>query len=223
MFIKIPYAFINAVAGDDDRMRLYITGNVVMRWFFWLRLRAIYWAIRRFGKAAGTCLDFGGGSGVLLPTLANYFHGVTCVDMDNIEAAAVVDKYALSNVSLVTGDIAEVRLDGAPFAAIVAADVLEHFPDLDAPVAALRKWLADDGLLFTSLPTENFVYKFLRVVFGVTAPEDHYHTGYAVEAFLQRNGFSRRHRWFVPLFFRLFPLFIISVWERSPSADGASQ
>lgn len=169
---------------------------------------------RRHGREH-RCLDFGGGSGVFLPSLSGIFKTVTCIDLDTGEAEAVVREYGLDNVVMRRRDISDGELAEAPFDAIVAADVLEHFRDVTPAAKAIHDWLADDGFLYTSLPTENFVYVILRKVFGVTKPYDHYHTGYEVEAYLQAHGFRRVKRRFVPLIARLFPLFIVSVWRKT--------
>lgn len=205
---------METIASDGDRMRLYVSGNTLLRRFFWLRLKFIFWEMRRRHNPAHKCLDFGGGSGVFLPTLSELFGRVTCVDLDTGEAEHVVREYGLSNVDLSRKDICGASLEDAPFDAIVAADVLEHFREIEPAADAIWDWLAADGFLYTSLPTENFVYAILRRVFGVTKPHDHYHTGYEVEAFLQRRGFVRVKRVFVPLYAQLFPLFIVSVWTK---------
>lgn len=112
-----------------------------------------------------------------------------------------------------SGDITKGQISDAPFDAIVAADVLEHFKDLSSPIDALKRWLGSDGILYTSLPTENYIYTGLRKVFGVTKPWDHYHTGYEVEMCLESHGFRKVESISVPLYFKAFPLFLISVWR----------
>ena len=176
------------------------------------------WIAKRLEKHAtrrNVCLDFGGGGGVLLPTLSRQFSRVVSIDLETKEAGQVLDHFRLSNVDLVEADIRSAILPDAPFDAIVAADVLEHFKEVEPAVAKLHCWLADDGVLVTSLPTENWVYSLLRVVFGVTKPDDHYYTGYAVEDVLQANGFKRAHRSNVPLYLPLAPLYLISVWQKA--------
>ena len=44
----------------------------------------------------------------------------------------------MENVTLVREDVTKARLERAPFDAIVAADVLEHFADLDPLVRVIR-------------------------------------------------------------------------------------
>jgi 2-polyprenyl-3-methyl-5-hydroxy-6-metoxy-1,4-benzoquinol methylase len=216
VFVQIPHRFMQDVASGDDRMRLYISGNRFLRYVFWLRLRAIFWAMRRHSPRDATCLDFGGGSGVFLPSLARHFRRVVCIDLDVSEARRVVDHYRLANVTLHAQDIRGARLREAPFAAIVAADVLEHFADLGPAVDALWNWLDGGGFLYTSLPTESTLYNALRKIFGIVKPADHYHTGYEVEAALRRRGFHRQRHICVPLVAPVLPLFLISVWTKEP-------
>jgi len=149
-----------------------------------------------------------------LPTLAQRFAHVTLLDLETRQARRVAEQYRLSNVTLVENDATVVDFDERPFDAAVAADVLEHFQDLEMPISRLHRWLKPGGVLFTSLPTENWVYVFLRKFFGVEKPLDHYHTGYEVEARLARSGFRRIKTTCVPLRAPVAPLFLISAWQR---------
>lgn len=214
MFLEIEPSFLQAIATDSDRIpTLYYSKYWLVKKVFWMRLRLIDWLISKFSKNKNSCLDFGGGGGVFLPTLAHRFRNVVLVDLEDVEACQVVNKYKLRNVKLVKEDILQVTLPDAPFDVIVAADVLEHFQDLSVPVPVLRKWLKKDGILYTSLPTENFIYTGLRKVFNITKPWDHYHTGYEVESYLKTHGFKQIHKVFVPLFWNILPLFLISAWK----------
>lgn len=215
-FVPIPDDFLKSIATESDRIpRLYYCGNLFSSAVFWRRLRWIHRLALRHARLDGCCLDFGAGGGVFLPTLARTFRSVVGVDLETLEAEQVVRHFRLDNVRLVRGDLTRLDLPGAPFDALVAADVLEHFEDLGPPISALRSWLAPDGRLFTSLPTENWVYVALRRLYGIEKPADHYHTGYEVEAFLLQSGFRRLERWFVPLRLPLAPLYLVSVWAHA--------
>ena len=214
-FIEIPGAFLESIATDNERIpQLYFCGNALSSKIFWLRLRWIHALALRYAQPHRSCLDFGAGGGVFLPSLARLFERVVAVDLETAEASRVVEHYQLTNVSLVRADVATAELAEAPFDAIVAADVLEHFNDLSVPVAALRRWLSDRGTLFTSLPTESGLYDRLRRLYGVPRPPDHYHTGFEVEAFLERAGFRRILRWCVPLVVPIAPLYLVSAWSK---------
>ncbi len=221
-FVEIPGDFLESIATDSERIpRLYFCGNGLSSRIFWLRLRWIHRLARRYAHPHRNCLDFGAGGGVFLPSLARLFERVVGIDLETAEASRVVGHYRLENVKLVRADVASSELEDAPFDAIVAADVLEHFRDLSTPVAALRRWLSDHGTLFTSLPTESGLYDLLRRLYGVPKPADHHHTGWEVEAFLERSGFRRLTRWCVPLVVRIAPLYLVSAWRKDGRRSGA--
>lgn len=212
-FVPVPGEFLASIATDSERIpQLYYCGNGISSRIFWDRLRTIHRLALRHARRDGRVLDFGAGGGVFLPTLSATFAEVVSIDLETTEARHVVEHFGLPNVTLVEADVTTAELEAAPFDAIVAADVLEHFRELDPPVASLRRWLGPGGRLFTSLPTESFVYTGLRRVYGIEKPADHYHTAYEVEAHLAGNGFRRIVRRHVPT--RLAPLFLVSVWER---------
>ena len=216
MFVEVPKSVIQAAGVDTACItEMYFGDSYLLRKFFWLRLRFLYGAIRRSSRRHDGCLDFGGGSGAFLPTLCGYFDRVTCINLENAPAVAVQQNYRLQNLTIRQDDIRTAEMPEAPFGAIVAADVLEHFREVGPAVDAIRKWLRDDGYLYTSLPTETGFYVALRKLFGITKPADHYHTGYAVEAHLEANGFRRVRRRCVPLAAPILPLFLISVWQKA--------
>lgn len=219
-FVEIPRDFLAAIATDNERIpTLYYSGNRATQRVFWQRLRRVFALALRYGAPHRRVLDFGGGGGVLLPSLSGIFERVVSIDLVTLEAAQVVAHFGLENVDLVQGDVLGSQLDEAPFDTIVAADVLEHFRELDSPVSCLERWLRDDGVLITSLPTENLLYVGLRLAFGVEKPEDHYHTAYEVEALLESRGFEPVHRTHVPS--RFAPLYLVTAWRKQRPRAGA--
>ncbi|HEY9810331.1 MAG TPA: class I SAM-dependent methyltransferase [Halomicronema sp.] len=214
MFLEIDRNFLRQIATDSDRVpTLYYSNYWPVREVFWMRLKMIHHHLKSLSVAKNNCLDFGGGGGVFLPTLNQLFKQVFFLDLEDTEAKKVVEKYQLQNIKIIKQDIAIADIPNEFFDAIIAADVLEHFQDLSVPVTALKRWLKPDGILLTSLPTENWVYVLLRKIFGITKPEDHYHTGYQVETYLKANGFKQISQTFVPLYINLFPLFLVTAWK----------
>lgn len=214
-FIDIPNKTLRSVAINDERLpSLYYHPNPAMRRYFWSRLRRLFRLMQKHQTGSRSVLDVGGGGGVFLPTLAVNYDSVTLIDLVVAEAKAIADVFGLRNVEFCELDLLRDELDGRRFDTIVAADVLEHFADLDAPVARLRQWLAPGGMLFTSLPTENLLYKTLRFCFGIEKPHDHYHTASDVETYLTANGFQRVDTACVPFGIGILPLFRISAWRR---------
>lgn len=215
-FIEIPAAQLAEMAENSDRIpRLYYADNYVLRRMFWQRLYRLNWLVQRDTKTRRCCLDFGGGAGVFLPTLAKTFERVVLVDLEAGQAEIVRSRYGLSNVEIFGADAASLDFSERPFDAAIAADVLEHFRDVETPIRLLHRWIRPGGMLFTSLPTENYVYVLLRKIFSVEKPWDHYHTGYQVEQRLESNGFERVRTTCVPLHFGIFPLFLVTAWRRT--------
>jgi len=213
MFVEIPPDFLSAIATDSNRMpKLYYHPRAIARKFFWLRLRHIYSLMNKHLSSMDSCMDFGCGSGVFLPSLSSFFHSVWGIDIELVEAFKIIEHYDLKNIKLMNMNIYTADLD-EQFDAIVAADVLEHFDNLDKPISQLNRWLKTDGLLFTSLPTENIFTRSTRIVGGYKHPSDHYHSGEEVENVLRKQGFYKIDSRQV-LFF--FPLYLIGVWKKAP-------
>jgi len=215
MFIEIPPKVLFGIATDSSRMpKLYYHPRWIARKFFWLRLRYIHALMRRHLINRNSCLDFGCGSGVFLPTLSNLFRSVRGIDLEMVEARNIAEYYALKNVHLISADIFSAVLDER-FDAIVAADVLEHFDSLDRPVAQIKLWLKGDGLLFTSLPTENYFTMVTRRFGKYTKPADHYYSGEEVETALRNHGFIKIKSITLA---SCFPLYLIGVWRQNAAA-----
>jgi len=210
-FFEIPLAlYRDLTPAGDERTDLYRSANPFMREVFWSRLRTLYGFIRA-ERTRRSCLDFGGGSGVMLPTLSRTFREVECIDLDARLARRFVQEFQLSNVRICEENV--LRPAHRTYEAIVAADVLEHFRDTDRVVRAISQRLEPGGVLFTSLPTEDALYTGLRVLLRKRKPADHYHSGHEVEERLRAAGYRRvRHR-VLPLP-AVAPLFLISAWRR---------
>jgi len=222
-FVEIPPDYLGNITrgsniGGDERMTLYFSANRFVRKYFWLRLKLIKELIELLDVSREVCLDFGGGGGVFLPTLSRLFKSVVSIDLDTFEAEKIARDFNLGNARVVQGNILTMSLSTAPFDAIIAADVLEHFRSLEEPMARIREWLKPHGFLFTSLPTESMLYVALRKVMGKTKPEDHYHTAYSVERTLVDQGFVRIAQRCSPLRMNVLPLFLVSAWKKGGKA-----
>ena len=123
----------------------------------------------------------------MLSPLTTMFDEVTCVDVDPDLASAMSQRLGLGDgVSILQGRLEEMGLPEGSFDTIVAADVLEHISDLPPLAAELARLLRPRGELLVSLPTENRFYELGRAVFGYNKPDDHYHEGDEVLAFLSK-------------------------------------
>lgn len=219
-YVKPPLKVMQEILGNDTQggtdiaLDVYCSPQALLREFFWFRLQLLTHLMNRFTAKRGICLDFGGGSGVFLPTLRTGFDNVCLVDLNTQQAEMMVNIMGLKGVDIYSRNIEEFDFDKGCFEAIVAADVLEHFQDVAIPLNKIRNWLSDDGILFTSLPTENLTYRLLRLVFHKEKPVDHYHSAKEVESFIVGAGFRRIGGIFHPLWIPILPLFRISAWQK---------
>ena len=165
--------------GHEDTPRVYTDRSVFVRELFWRRLDALL--ALSLPPARERVLDFGGGNGILAPTLARRYREVVCVDLRTEMVDELRRAEQLSNVTVLAGDIESVALAGDSFDTIVAADVLEHIVDLPPLVAEFRRLLKPGGELLVSAPSENRFYELGRRVFRYTKPDDHYHEASYVE------------------------------------------
>ena len=217
-YVQPPVALlkeISAVQNQDISLDVYCSDQRLLRDFFWLRLRLLTVLIRRMRPATLRCLDFGGGSGVFAASLSTGFERVTLIDRNTDEARDLIARLGIRNVDLVNADVYRHEFPMRMFDAVTAADVLEHFTDPREPIARIRRWMSDDGVLFTSLPTENACYRLLRLVFRKKKPIDHYHSAAEVEAMLRQGGFRKVMGLYHPLLLPIFPLFRISAWRKA--------
>lgn len=220
-FVKVPIATLASIPvarKEDISLDVYCSPNVLFREFFWLRLRLLTLLMTWIRPGHRRALDFGGGSGALTPTLSRGFETVDLIDLHADEADYLIKLFGLENVVVEKANILTFDYGADQFDMIVAADVLEHFQDVNGPLPKLFRWLKPNGVLFTSLPTENLFYRFLRVIFGKEKPWDHYHSAAQVEAALKRHGFRKIAGLYHPLLIPVLPLFRISAWKKDPAA-----
>lgn len=109
------------------------------------------------------CLDFGGGSGIFLPTLSKLFDKVILIDLEPSQAKIIKDKFQLDNCEIIKEDIFKCNFKDID--CIIAADVIEHFDDTAKIVNTLKGFMSNSSYLFTSLPTEYKIYDFMRFIF----------------------------------------------------------
>ena len=213
-------AALAARLGHDDTPRVYHDRNVLVRELFWRRLAAL---LRLSGASErNRVLDFGGGNGVLAPTLARLYREVVCVDLRTEMAEEIARSEGLANVTARAGDIASLGLPDGQFDTIIAADVLEHITDLDALVREFERLLAPGGELLVSAPSENRFYEFGRRVFGYTKPDDHYHAATFVEDTIARR-LSPARRVYFPANLPLLAVFSLARFVKpatGPTRDG---
>jgi 2-polyprenyl-3-methyl-5-hydroxy-6-metoxy-1,4-benzoquinol methylase len=152
---------------DEAAFPAYSHPNPFINWLFWQRLRKTMDAIEG-GVPYQRVLDFGCGSGVLLPFLSSIASNVVALDIDLIPFERMKAQIDFpSNIEVHdTRSFPLDQLPAASFDIITALDVLEHVEDLSGTLTSLLRLLKPGGRLIVSGPTENVFYKLGRRVAG---------------------------------------------------------
>lgn len=213
-FELIPPDLIGRLTDVQQERNIYAHPNVLARAIFWQRLTEGYRLLCQYAATDAKLLDFGGGSGAFLPTLAPRFREVSVIDLDLGDARRIAEHYGLNTVRLIETNI-ERWNSSEQYDVVTAMDVLEHFADKSVPYRFLEKHLKPGGLLLVSLPTENWLYRLGRIVVRKTKPVDHYHAAVDLVNYYRNGGYellSRRH---VPAIGPLaLPLFYVGLFRK---------
>ena len=167
----IRAALIQAAPGtlDEAGFPAYSHRNPLINWLFWQRLRVVMETVERAAPCpCGQILDFGCGSGVMLPFLGRHAQRVLGLDVDLLPFQAMSRRLEFP-ANLQVRDAAQAPLESLPAASfdiLTALDVLEHVDDLPAALGGLVRLLKPGGRLIVSGPSENLFYKIGRRLAG---------------------------------------------------------
>jgi 2-polyprenyl-3-methyl-5-hydroxy-6-metoxy-1,4-benzoquinol methylase len=190
-------AAIRKVLSESERGRLdeagfpaYSYPNLIINWLFWQRLRTAMNHIQKFAPHE-SILDFGCGSGVMLPFLARHSRHVTAIDID-LHPLERVRRYIplAANVEVIDATQSPIsQLAPNSFILINALDVLEHVDDLPGTLTQLMNLLKPGGQLVVSGPTENILYRIGRKLAGPEYSGEYHERGIAeIRRELRRLG-----------------------------------
>lgn len=210
---KIRYrSAIRKVLDEAERGRLDESGfpayshlNPLINWLFWQRLRTAMNFIDKHAPYENV-LDFGCGSGVMLPFLAQHSRQVTAIDIDLLPVESLKKYIPLAeNVRVLDAkQISLPQLTPKSFDLINALDVLEHVDDLSTTLRDLLNLLKPGGRLVISGPTENTFYKIGRKLAGPEFSGEYHERGTAeIKRELARGAGVRQIAtlyWPAPLF-----------------------
>jgi len=193
---------------DEAAFPAYSNPNPLMNFLFWER---IYRAMKQIEKKEifGAVLDFGCGSGVMLPFLAERAQEVIAVDI-NLERLRRIEKEIDFDKKIRFAESHE-GIPPKSLDLIIALDVLEHVDNLDTIFAELAALLKPGGEIIVSGPTENIFYKIGRFLAGPTYSGDyHVRNIYDIREIAEKH-FKVKN--IATLFFPL-PLFLVFSGER---------
>ena len=152
---------------DEAAFPAYSHRNPLINWLFWQRLRKVMEHTQR-PMPYERVLDFGCGSGVMLPYLSQISSQVIAMDVDLLPLERTQAYIPLAK-NVEVKDAAKNNISDLPansFDIIIALDVLEHVKDLPQTLRELLALLKQGGELVVSGPTENILYRLGRKVAG---------------------------------------------------------
>ena len=152
---------------DEAGFPAYSHRNPYINWLFWQRLRKVMEYLEPSAPFTGI-LDFGCGSGVMLPYLSRISGEVSALDVDLLPLERGCQHIPLApNVRVYDASVTDLgSLPNNSFDVIVALDVLEHVKDLPQTFSSLLKLLKPGGQVVVSGPTENILYQIGRRLAG---------------------------------------------------------
>lgn len=112
-------------------------------------------------------LEVGYGSGIFLPTLAQFSQKVWALDVHTKLKAVkrLLTKFQIHNVTLTKGNIMSMPYPKAYFDACVAVSTLEDMPNAQNAISELKRVVKKDGHLFISFPVANILTdSFFRII-----------------------------------------------------------
>ncbi len=190
---------------DEAGFPAYSHPNPLINWLFWQRLRTAMNFIEK-GAPYVKVLDFGCGSGVMLPFLSQHSEHVTAMDIDLLPLERVRTYIPLAgNIQVLDANQVSIsELGRESFDLINALDVLEHVDDLTRTLSQLLGLLRPGGRLLVSGPTENFFYQIGRRLAGAEYSGEYHRRGIAeIKRALEQEARLQQIAtlyWPVPLF-----------------------
>jgi len=178
-------AVIRVVLAESEQGRMdeagfpaYSHPNPFINWLFWQRLHKVMNYTEQDAPYEHV-LDFGCGSGVMLPFLCGISKRVTAMDIDLLPFERVSRLRAFpANLNVLNArEVTLKDLPKASFDIIVATDVLEHVADLPGTLADMGALLKPGGQIIISGPTENVLYKIGRKLAGPEYSGDYHERG----------------------------------------------
>ena len=165
---------------DESGFPAYSHLNPLINWLFWQRLHTAMNYIEKYAPYENV-LDFGCGSGVMLPFLAQQSKQVTAIDIDLLPLESLKKHIPLAqNIQVVDASQTSLsQLTPKSFDLIDALDVLEHVDDLTHTLIELLTLLKPGGRLVVSGPTENTFYQIGRKLAGSEFSGEYHERGTA--------------------------------------------
>jgi 2-polyprenyl-3-methyl-5-hydroxy-6-metoxy-1,4-benzoquinol methylase len=200
---------------DEVGFPAYSHTNPLIKWLFWKRLHIVIDHVQRRAPH-GRALDFGCGSGVMLPFLAGVCAEVVAADVNLLPLERMKSHFPLA-ANITEWDASGPAIPEAAaqsFDLIIALDVLEHVKDLSWTLTQLLRLLRPSGELIVSGPTENALYRFGRRLAGPEYSGEYHERGVAEI----RHMLGRQAR-ITPLSTLYWPVPLFEIFIAQPSSS----
>lgn len=182
---------------DEMAVPAYTQGFWLSRYVFW---RKLDWVIRLAGPGpVEGILDYGCGTGILLPTWSTKARRVFAADLHMELARDLSARMRLNNIEFINPECVASHISDGSLDVVIAANVLEHVEDRKGLARIFAKKLRPTGRLVVSGPTENALYHLGRRMVGFSG--DYHVTNISgVVADVLAGGFrvKRRRSWPLP-------------------------
>lgn len=217
---------------DEAAFPAYSHKNPLMSFLFWERIWKVMTYIEKLdglngsngsnglnGLSCMSVLDFGCGSGVMLPFLSERFHKVVAADID-LSPLKLMSSHINFNNNVTTFNLQQESLDSLSstrFDFVLALDVLEHVENLSDTLSMISNLIVPAGKIIISGPTESFIYKSGRKIAGKEFSGE-YHTRNIYDIKRELASFTKVTE--IATLFYPFPLFRIYCGTVGGAANG---
>jgi ubiquinone/menaquinone biosynthesis C-methylase UbiE len=172
--MRFVYIKIKQQKDIEDASWAYYINNFIIREVYLSRLRAALMLAPSFKNQK--IADIGVGSGILIPSLANYGEVVGAdYNKDSIKKSQKLCKSLNIKCSLVHGKLPGFRYKKNYFDTIFCLSVLEHIKDIPKALESLEYMLKENGTLIIGLPIERFLVNTMFKIMGISGEVDELH------------------------------------------------
>jgi ubiquinone/menaquinone biosynthesis C-methylase UbiE len=152
---------VSAVAENplfELQQAIYSSRNYTRQRLHQTRLRWVTNAISAHAAAipSSTAVEYGPGSGIYLPVLAQHCTKVTAADIEHSYLSGIQPlARKLDGLELVVDDIQDSRFAEGSFGLVLCSEVIEHVPEPERALKTLYRILKPGGIAIVSTPQRN--------------------------------------------------------------------
>lgn len=134
---------------------IYESTNYTRRRLHQTRLSWVFRSIEQYasGTAFNKAIEYGPGSGIYLPILANYFKIIVAADVENAYLNGIQPlTEKIPGLSLIVDDILDSKLTEQNFDLVLCSEVLEHVKSPELAIGTLYQILKPGGIAIVTTP-----------------------------------------------------------------------